>query len=214
MIHQTFPRAQQVLQQGPVWEARKLSLSLVPLQAIACALDFIAAVGGIISLAATGGVEPEIVAFTCRRYAIGIKIFAFPFVDLLRAINPEARFLFEPQHENLLVEEEKFLSKSPAEWVFAKLDPYIEEYKKEDHLTVSRILYVAMAIALIFTRCLEILASCVAVPISLLSRGKWELVNTIAFCTLQALPNAFFEAAACFIKLTNPHATRFTKTEK
>ncbi len=214
MIYQTFPDAQRVFQFEPGWGARKLSLKLAPLQAIACALDLIAAVGGVISLIATGGVEPEITAFTCRRYAIGIKVFAFPFVDLLRAVNPQARFLFEPQQEDVLDEEEKLSSQLPANWIFMKLDPLIEEYKKGDRLIAARILYVALMAAVVFIRCVEFLISCAAVPISLISRGKWETVNSIAFWTLQAAPNAFFDIAGCFIKLINLQATRLATTEK
>ncbi|MBS0615527.1 MAG: hypothetical protein JSR58_03125 [Verrucomicrobia bacterium] len=211
MIHSTFFQAQRVVQlaQDNVWEARVLSLKLIPVQTFYCALDLIAAAGSVVSLIATGAVDVEVVAFTCRHYAMGVKVIAYPFVDLLRAINPQAPFVFEPSQENVLKDEEQFLKTFPADRVFTWVDPYIQQGIKEKRLEKVRLLYVALAIALIVIRCLEMIVSPFAVGLSILSKGKWEIVNTVAFCTLQAMPNMVFETAGCFIKLLNPHAVSF-----
>jgi hypothetical protein len=144
------------------------------------------------------------------------SVLAYPYGHLLRTINPNA--LPESKRDD----NPPYVDKGGKDGLLAHyaLDKlkniarscYNSENFFKKHVA-SRLTYVLMAIASVVTRIADFFIGLVAALLSLLTFGKFETINNIAFRALQA-PAMLKDLFYCTIKFINPWAGLNANKEK
>ena len=204
-IETTYREAREIPSLAP-WPARKKYFVLASKQTFYCALDLIAATGSLIGMGVTG--DREVITFTLRQFEAGKKIFSYLFADLLRALNPQAPFAYDPQQGNVEEQEQIWSRQFPLQWIYEQAHPFLKEYEAQQNIRALRTIYVALTVSALVIRTLEaVIGIGSRLPLAFFSYGRWETVNSLAFYTLQAAPNLFFDCAGGIIKICNPDAS-------
>lgn len=199
--------------------ARGAHLALVPISTVTSALDTI--VGSLAGLGAIGtaGLHKPTVELYRRNIDSSRKIAARPFVNFLKFINPAAKFSGD---ENFVLSDyfdgdedynkpkisgdgngfitngvSKYMSKAAIEFSFSQ-----NVFKRH---VLSRLTYALMGIASLVTRAVDGAIGLVAAAFSIITAGKFESLNNLAYRGLQA-PGIIGDLFSCAIKFINPWA--------
>lgn len=198
--------------------ARGAHFVLAPASLITSAVDTLVGLGvGIGSLCTLGKHEPTFK--TAFNHLSGAqKLFVRPYVNLLQVINPEARFSgnwadrsFAERQFGLVKQAmisgdgDGFLSN----FVTKRLKNIARSCYNSDNFlkrhVASRLTYALLAISCLVTRVADGVIGIGAAGLSILTGGKFESLNNLAYRTLQA-PGIIRDLFYCTIKFINPWA--------
>lgn len=180
--------------------SRTTSLALLPCSLVTGIADTVLGTAATAASILTLGKFEGISKFAARHIASGI--ITNPYVFLLKTINPNAQFT---THNNALISAEGrgFIAKEAYDF-FA-----IMEYKcqRSESLIMnylgSRITSAVMAIACVVTRAVDGVIGIIAAAFSLLTLGKVESFNNLAFRGLQ-ITDVINDLLYCTLKVFNP----------
>lgn len=204
--------------------ARGAHLALVPISTVTSALDTI--VGSLAGLGAIGtaGLHKPTVELYRRNIDSSRKIAARPFVSFLKFINPAAKFsgdenfVRRPSYDSDYFDGDedynkpkisgdgngfitngvrKYMSKAAIEFSFSQ-----NVFKRH---VLSRLTYALMGIASLVTRAVDGAIGLVAAAFSIITAGKFESLNNLAYRGLQA-PGIIDDLFSSAIKFINPWA--------
>jgi len=158
---------------------------LMPLSIITCAIDTIIGIGFGLANIFTGGTRKGTAAHTKNFLESSIYIIAEPYQCLLQLVNPRAGF--EPDCGDYFFStnpncEDSFLTEIVREFLCDKA----EEYRGSDNSffkrhIASRLTYALLTISLVISRIADGVIGVVAAPFAVLTFGKFEILNNLAF---------------------------------
>lgn len=177
--------------------SRAVQLTCIPVFFTAMALDTIIGVGVGVGAVCTLGRHIPTSCFAINHLNSADYLFAGFYEHFLRAINPKAQFSDEV--ENTM----GFFPNLPIK----RLAKLALSYRSSDNFlkqhVVSRLTYTLLAVSCVVTRIADAIICIVPVTLSVLTVGKFQSLNDVAYRTLQPsgiLVDLFF----CTIKILNP----------
>jgi hypothetical protein len=203
--------------------ARGGHLGLIPLFTITSVVDTIVGAGaGIVSIA-TGGTYKATCDFAMNHLDSSRNIVAYPYTNLLRTLNPEAKFPSSVASHSYF-HSYRYWSQTidqGSELITNDGDGFITSYvsdalkdvarscRNSDNFfkrhIVSRLTYLLLAISSLITRVVDGIIGVIAAILSFLTLGKVGSINNVAFRALQA-PGIVKDLFYCAIKCINPWA--------
>lgn len=201
--------------------ARSAHLILAPASLIPVAVDTIIGLGAAIGTLFTFGKHVPTYRITFNHLDSARKFLVYPYVNILRTINPEAIFSGNIEAASYQTTRSTHSSSYQAKmlsWkgvgligglVFAILkksagECYNSRYFLNRHVS-SRLTYILLAVACVVTRVADGIIAVPAVGLSILTMGKFESLNNLAYRTLQ-FPSIINDLFYCTIKFINPWA--------
>lgn len=181
--------------------ARGAYLILAPASLVTSAVDAIIGVGaGIGAICALGKHKPTC-QFTIKHLHSSDRMIAEPYVNLLKALNPdfeltEGRSLIGAMGHGFT----SHFIREPLKEVARSC--YDSDSLLKRHVA-SRLTYALLAIASVVTRAVDGVIGVPAAALSLLTLGKFESLNHLAYRGLQ-VPGIINDLFYCTIKLVNP----------
>jgi hypothetical protein len=135
------------------------------------------------------------------------QLLARPYVHILKTINPQARFSGDDSDRKVAIsgDGEGFISNliiNPLKNVAREC--YNSDSVLKRHVA-SRLTYALLAISCLVTRAVDGLIGIPAAGLSILTGGKFEFLNNLAYRALQA-PAIINDLFYCTIKFINPWA--------
>lgn len=156
--------------------ARGANLLLVPTSLITCALDTIVGIGAGIGTILTVGKHLPTCQFACNHIKQSFQLLPHVYASLLRAIHPQAS-----------------LGDTKLKGVVGFVDPIWEKantYSLSDHFlkrhVASRLTFALALVASVVTRAVDGIFGICFAALSLLTLGKIEKMNEVAYNTLKA----------------------------
>ncbi len=199
--------------------ARGGYLLLAPLSIVTSLADtIIGVVLGVASIA-TAGKEKRIYNCTLDHLQSGRKIVVRPYVNFIKALNPEAKFSGSIENMDrmtrLFAEERKdaFITGDGdgfiTDFVFDKLRSHAQKCYNSNNLVSrhigARLSYGLLALSCLVTRAVDGLIGVPSAIISCLTFGKIESINNLAYRGLQ-FPGVIKDLFYCSVKIINPWA--------
>lgn len=189
--------------------ARGAHSILAPCSFITNSVDTIIGLGVGIGVLFTAGTHKPTFKFAMNHLDGSRKIFAQPFFNLLKTINPEAKFTGNDQilnwHTSPLIG--AYGNGFTAHFVIEDLKIVARScYNSKNFLkrhVASRLTYALLAISCLVTRAVDGVICIPAASLSLLMVGKCESLNNLAYRTLKA-PGIIHDLFFCTIRFINP----------
>lgn len=188
---------------------------LAPASLITCALDIIVGLGAGLGVIWNLGKNPQTFKITCNHLLSSKLLLVKPYVNLLKTINPEAKFSSEKSYlwyrPAISADGDGFLTDliiSPLKELgrnCCKSNNYLKRN------VASRLAYGLLAISCLVTRAFDAVIGVGAASLSIFTRGKFEDLNNLAFRALQA-PGIINDLFYCLIKSINPRSGHPTLT--
>lgn len=181
--------------------ARVAHLGLIPASFVFNALDTIIGVGAAGVTVLTLGLNERTGLVTGKHLNSSKKLFAGPYLNLLKTINPKAEV-----DESI---DSGFLSRLVSDILKEIATDFTDDNKNvfSKHV-VSRALYALAGLSSLVTRVADGIISVPVVCISLLTLGKFSVINDLAYTTLQA-PGVVNDFIFSTIKVINPFVPEF-----
>ncbi len=186
-----------------------------PASIIWSALKIILGLGGVVETIYAAGEQKEVVKNVYSLLSESKLILAQPYVYILKATNPKAKFrnnilrslVEEDMNKKVKIKRDGdgFISNGVILF-FKKVA--IRCYNSENLLkrhVASRLTYALLAISCLVTRIFDAIIALVAVPVSLWTNGHYQSLNNMAFRSLQA-PGIITDLFFCTVKFINPWA--------
>ena len=179
--------------------ARIAHCVLTPFSLLTNLADTTIGIGSGIVSVFTAPLQNKISIFAMNHLDGSRKLMAQPYVNLLNAINPYAKFSKNLENKNVLTSDSvnNFLKKIAN-------DCYNSNNFLKRHIA-SRLTYALHAISSLVTRSVDGIIGLLAATFSILSLGKFKLLNNLAYKGLQA-PAVIKDFLYCAIKIINPGA--------
>lgn len=179
---------------------RGVHLVICPLALVANAIDTVAGIVLGIGAICTLGKHPALLKASLNHLCNSANLVARPYVNLVRAINPQAVF----------DEDDESRSSCIADWrdsLHSYFIANVGEYKNsenflEKHVTL-RLAYGVLAVATLATRAVEGIFSIPVATVAILAAGKLTRANNLAYKTLSS-PRMIEEFVVYSIKCINP----------
>jgi hypothetical protein len=199
--------------------ARGAYLALTPLSFVTNAIDAVVGIGAGVGAILTVGKSDKIYRVALEHLQGAQQILALSFTNLLHTINPQARFS-RPENDpgqwvhgvcirrpraTIGVEGNGFISN----FFISRLRKTGSSCYRYDGFLMrhiaSRLTYALLAIACLITRTVDGIIGVLAAVLSLVTVGKFESLNNLAYRALQA-PGIIHDLFYCTIKFINPWA--------
>lgn len=174
--------------------ARGAHLLLTPASFITSAVDTIIGLGAGLGAICTLGKNKQTFKVACNHLSSSDKLFVRPYVNFLKTINPEAKISGDG---------DGFLSDlviNPLKNIARRC--YNSDNFLKRHIA-SRLTYALLAVSCLVTRAVDGIIGIPAAGLSILTGGKFESLNNLAYRTLQA-PGIINDLFYCTIKFINP----------
>jgi hypothetical protein len=187
--------------------ARGARFVLTPASFISSALDTIIGLGAGIGAILTLGTHASTFKVAINHLSNSKMLVALPYVNILLTINPEAKVA------------ENSTNKYKPPMIRADKDGLISDivinslrnvartcYNSDNFLkrhVATRLTYVLLAVSCLVTRVVDGIIGIPAAGLSILTGGKYESLNNLAYRTLQT-PGIIYDLFYCTIKLINP----------
>lgn len=185
--------------------ARAAHLALVPASFITSAVDTIIGLGVGIGVICTLGKHESTFKITRNHLFSSNRLFVRPYVNLLQTINPEANFSGSNGRSMISAEGVGFLSDFSLNLLMnIARDCYNSDNFLKRHV-FSRLTYVLLAVACLVTRAVDGIIGIPVAGLSILTGGKFESLNNLAYRTLQAT-GIIEDLFCCTIRFINPLA--------
>jgi hypothetical protein len=197
LSHKTTFLKKQVLARGAYF-------CLTPAAFITHAIDTIIGLGIGLGALCTLGIHKPTVKMAINHLSDSKQLFANTYINFLKFINPGAYAdLNSSQEPTISAEGNGFLS----DFVDKPLRDLARDCRNSDnilkrHIT-SRLTYALLAISCLVTRAIDGIIGIPAAALSILTLGKFESLNNLAYRTLQA-PGIIRDLFICTIKFINP----------
>lgn len=202
--------------------ARGGYLLLSPCYAITSALDTIMGIGSGIGAIATGGTHWTTYKFSMLHLDSSRRIVVYPFASLLGTLNPQAKFSNSLRYMSRRTQlAANITGKSYEAFITGSGDGFIADAVSEPlknvarrcynsdnpftHHVASRLTYLILIISSVVTRAIDEIIGIIAGTFSLLTLGKVESINNLAYRALQA-PGIVKDLFYCTTKFINPWA--------
>jgi hypothetical protein len=184
--------------------ARGAHLALVPASFITSAADAIIGLGAAIGTVCTVGKHQPTYKFAMTHLYNLDKLFVNPYVNFLRAVNPEALFSAGRKSTAAInANGDGFLTGLMID----KLKDAARTYYNSDNFlkrhVASRLTYALLAVACLVTRAVDAVIGILAATFSILTFGKFESLNNMSYRALQ-FPGILTDLFYCTIKFINP----------
>jgi len=206
--------------------ARGAHFVLAPSFFITCAVDTIIGLGVGIGAFCTLGKHKPICEIAYAHLYSSNMLFVRPYVNLLQTINPEAKLADRsnfkgniPFFINYHGETKLCITNNKPPMITADGTGYLSDliinplkdigrscYNSNNFLkrhVASRLTYALLAVSCLITRAVDGVIGVVAASLSILTGGKFESLNNLAYRTLQA-PGIINDLFYCTIKFINP----------
>jgi hypothetical protein len=185
--------------------ARGVHLVLVPASLITSAVDAIIGVGAGIGAICTAGKHTQTYKFAMNHLCNLDRVFVNPYVNFLRAVNPEAQFSTDKNNVAISSMGDGFLS----DLISVKLKNYARHCYNSDNFlkrhVASRLTYAVLAVACLVTRAVDSVIGILAAIFSVFTFGKFESLNNLSYRALQ-FPGIITDLFYCTLKFINPWA--------
>lgn len=181
---------------------------LAPASFIASAIDTIIGLGAGIGAICTLGKHQRTFEVAFEHLSSSNKLVVRPYANILQTINPEAKFsgnLACPGNKSPMISGhgDGFIS----DMVISSLkNVAIACYRSNNFLkrhVASRLTYALLAVSCLVTRAVDGIIGILAAGLSILTVGKFESLNNLAYRTLKA-PGIINDLFYCTIKFINP----------
>lgn len=184
--------------------ARGAHILLTPSSFITCAVDTIIGLGAGLGAICTLGKNKQTFKVACSHLSSSNKLFVRPYVNFLKTINPEAKFSGDAAKQAMISGNgDGFLS----DLVIDPLKNIARNCYNSDNFLkrhiASRLTYALLAVSCLVTRAVDGIIGIPAAGLSILTGGKFESLNNLAYRTLQA-PGIINDLFYCTIKFINP----------
>ena len=199
--------------------ARGAHFFLTPASFITSAIDTAVGLGVGIGVICTLGMHLPTAKVAFNHFSSSNKLFVRPYVNLLQTINPKARFSGDLANQTYVV---RFLAQCnnyEPPVVSGDGDGFISDtvitslksvartcYNSDNFLkrnVASRLTYALLAISCLVARVVDGIIGIPAAGLSILTGGKFESLNNLAYRTSQA-PGIITDLFYCTIKFINP----------
>jgi hypothetical protein len=173
---------------------RAVFIILAPAEFITRAIDTIIGLGAMLALFCTLGLHKPTIVFSKRFVDYSEGLAAEPYANLLRAVNPDAKYLSNDEQgliTNFLFPLNNFAHRSCR---------HKNGIKRH---VISRLSFALLIPACIVTRAVDGVIGTLAAILSLATLGKIPLVNKIAYRGLQA-PGILRDIPGFFLQTINP----------
>lgn len=193
--------------------SRGANLALAPTLFMTGAVDAIIGVGAGIATVCTLGMCRPVSKLAFDHLATTRYLMALPYQSLLHVINPNAQF---PKRTSILDE-----GNGKGPWIGSEGNGFVHDsihdslrrsaekrYESENFLhrqVTSRLTYALLAIASVITRVTDAIIGLRAAVFSMLTLGKVDSLNNVAYRALQA-PAVIHDLFYCAVKFLNPAA--------
>lgn len=191
--------------------ARVTHFTLVPASLIISALDAIIGLGAGMAAICTLGKHEKIFHFASSHLRSSSEIIARPYINLLQTLNPKVDLssnisVFEnPKYPIIGAGDNGFIT----HFISKFLENIASRcYNSENFVirhVVSRLTYPLLAISCLVTRVVDGIIGIGVAPLSLLTGGKFESLNNLAYRALQ-VPGIIDDLFYCTIMCINPWA--------
>lgn len=191
--------------------ARGAHLLLTPASFITSAVDTIIGLGAGIGAICTLGKHQSTVKVAFNHLSGSNKLFVRPYVNFLQTINPEAKFSGDAANQPFGLAKQAMISGDGdgflSDLVINPLKNIARSCYNSDNFlkrhVASRLTYALLAVACLVTRAVDGIIGIPAAGLSILTGGKFESLNNLAYRTLQA-PGIINDLFYCTIKFINP----------
>lgn len=191
--------------------ARGAHILLTPVSFITSAVDTIIGLGAGIGAICTLGTHKQTFNVACYHLSSSKELFVLPYVNFVQTINPEARFSEAYIVRYLGLAKKAMISGDGvgflSDFVINPLKNIARScYNSDNFLTrhvASRLTYALLAVSCLVTRAVDGIIGIPAAALSILTVGKFESLNNLAYRTLQA-PGIIGDLFYCTIKFINP----------
>ena len=196
--------------------ARGAHLLLTPASFITSAVDTIIGLGAGIGAICTLGKHRQTFKVASNHLSSSNKLFVRPYVNFLQTINPEAKFSGDAANQPYIV---RYLGLAKQATISGDGDGFLSDlvinplkdtartcYNSDNFLkrhVASRLTYAVLAVSSLVTRAVDGIIGIPAAGLSVLTGGKFESLNNLAYRTLQA-PGIINDLFYCTIKFINP----------
>lgn len=201
--------------------ARVGHLALTPWSAVTSVADTIVGFGAGLAAIATQGKHKPTFKFAIEHLDSSKKIIVRPYVNLLKTLNPEAKFSGSISNAPYVHRYMAYVTGQKDAFITGDGDGFITSYVSEflkdvarscynsdsflkRHIA-SRLTYALLAVSSVITRLADGIIGVVAATLSFITLGKEESINNLAYRALQA-PGIVNDIFYCTIKLINPWA--------
>jgi hypothetical protein len=196
--------------------ARGAHFVLAPASFITSAVDTIIGLGVGIGAICTLGKHYPTFKIAHNHLSGSRGLFVRPYKNLLQTINPEAKFSGDLANESHLVRQLRLAKQAKisgdgdgflSDLVIDPLKDIARSCYNSDNFlkrhVASRLTYALLAISCLVTRVVDGIISIPVAGLSILTGGKFESLNNLAYRTLQA-PGIINDLFYCTIKFINP----------
>ena len=196
--------------------ARGAHLLLIPTSFITVAVDTIIGLGAGMKAIFTLGKDEQTFRVAYKQLTSSNKLFAKPYCHFLLTINPEAKFSGSAANQLFIANQ---LGLATQATIHADGNGFlsnlmIDEIKKttracynSDNLlkqhVASRLTFALLAVSCLVARAVDGIIGIPAAGLCILTGGKFESLNNLAYRTLQA-PGIINDLFYCIIKFINP----------
>ncbi len=196
--------------------ARGAHLLLTPASFITSAVDTVIGLGAGVGAICTLGKHTQTFKVACNHLCRSNRLFVRPYVNFLQTINPKAKFSGNAANQPYIARYLGLVKQATisgdgdgclSDWVINPLKGIARSCYNSDNFlkrhVASRLTYVLLAVSCLVTRAVDGIIGIPAAGLSILTGGKFESLNNLAFRTLQAsgiISDLFY----CTIKFINP----------
>lgn len=199
--------------------ARGAHLLLAPASFITSAVDTIIGLGAGIGAICTLGKHQPTIKAAFNHLSSSNKLVVRPYVNILQTINPKAKFSGDLANQPYVVRYLAQCTDYKPPMISGDGDGFISDivinslknvaracYNSDNFLkrhVASRLTYALLAVSCLVTRAIDGIIGIPAAGLSILTGGKFESLNNLAYRTLQA-PGIINDLFYCTIKFINP----------